>query len=132
MNITECSKQLRKISKAHANYSISVDTYRYERKQLLDNLDLNINGVTPFNVTSHLSEATVMNNGDNNNTVPHFDKNQHESTGVEANEVNGKHVEFQQVDDENELNQNDVDKTQPYFAGKIDKCLNFIKGSNNR
>ncbi|KGJ94804.1 hypothetical protein [Colwellia psychrerythraea] len=34
---------------------------------------------------------------------------------------NGQHVE----------NHESLDKTQPYFAGKIDKYMSFIKGSNN-
>ncbi|PKG83061.1 hypothetical protein CXF85_11990 [Colwellia sp. 75C3] len=45
MNIFECSKQLRELTKAHANYTMSLDDYRRDRKVLLDALDHTVNGI---------------------------------------------------------------------------------------
>ncbi len=96
MNISECSKQLQALAKAHADYTMSLEDYLRDRKVLLEQLDLNINGISVKQVESI--------------TMP-------DTETIE---------EFQQLASHQQL-----DKTQPYFAGKIDKCMNFIKGSNN-
>lgn len=48
MNITECNKHLRILTDAHEAYRISMVDYRQQRKQLLDNLDKNLNGTDPM------------------------------------------------------------------------------------
>jgi len=93
MNISECSKQLKLLTKAHVNYSISIEEYLSDRKALLDELDFNINGISSEQVAPPQElEPTA---------VPTI------------------------------ANDEQQDKTQPYFAGKIDRCMSFIKGSNN-
>lgn len=98
MNVFECSKQLRALSKAHAHYTISQDDYRRDRKALLDALDFTVNGIAINQVSAMpLTEETT----------------------AELDTIQALESHQQQ------------DKTQPYFAGKIDKCMSFIKGSNN-
>ena len=97
MNINQCSKQLRELTKAHAHYKLSLADYRRERKVLLDALDLNVNGIATSPVTAAPLSVQTPDIGDE-----------------------------QQIDNNQQL-----DKTQPYFAKKLDTCMNFIKGSNN-
>ncbi len=97
MNIFECSKQLRELSKAHANYTMSLHDYRRDRKVLFDALDHTVNGIAILQ-----NEAAPL-----AIPAPELDITQH----LESHEQH--------------------DKTQPYFAKKIDKCMSFIKGSNN-
>ncbi|NQY50743.1 MAG: hypothetical protein HRT50_16910 [Colwellia sp.] len=97
MNINQCSKQLRELTKAHAHYQLSLADYRRERKVLLDALDLNVNGIAASQVTAAPLSVQTPDIGD-----------------------------VQQIDNNQQL-----DKTQPYFAKKLDTCMNFIKGSNN-
>jgi hypothetical protein len=97
MNIIECSTKLQQLSKAYANYTMSLEDYRRDRKVLLDALDLTINGIEP-NKVDIIQTPTIE---------PEQDVESHNNN-----------------DDEQ------LDKTQPYFARKIDKCMSFIKGSN--
>ena len=97
MNIFECSKQLRELTKAHANYTMSLDDYRRDRKVLLDALDHTVNGIA--NLQSEALPLAIP--------APDLDITQHLASHEQQ------------------------DKTQPYFAKKIDKCMNFIKGTNN-
>ena len=97
MNINQCSKQLRELTKAHANYQLSLTDYRRERKVLFDALDLNVNGIAASQVTAAPLSVQTPDIGD-----------------------------VQQIENNQQL-----DKTQPYFAKKLDTCMNFIKGSNN-
>ncbi|PKF63498.1 hypothetical protein CW745_01210 [Psychromonas sp. psych-6C06] len=83
MNITECSPQLSELADKHANYQISFESYRAQRKLLLDSLDKQYNGVT--------ATASVV--------LP--------EPAMEEEET--------------------LDKTQPYLASKIGKCINFLK-----
>ena len=96
MNINECSKQLRELSKAHAHYTMSLDDYRRDRKVLLDALDHRVNGIA-IKQTEAVPLAIP---------TPDADITQH----LESHESH--------------------DKTQPYFAKKIDECMSFIKGSS--
>ena len=97
MNINQCSKQLRELTKAHAHYHLSLADYRRERKVLFDALDLNVNGIAASQVTAAPLSVQTPDIGD-----------------------------VQQIENNQQL-----DKTQPYFAKKLDTCMNFIKGSNN-
>ena len=97
MNINQCSKQLRELTKAHAHYQLSLADYRCERKVLFDALDLNVNGIAASQVTAAQLSVATPDIGD-----------------------------VQQVENNQQL-----DKTPPYFAKKLDTCMNFIKGSNN-
>ncbi len=45
MNMIESSKQIRLLAQQHANYQLSFEDYREQRKILLDNLDKQYNGV---------------------------------------------------------------------------------------
>lgn len=45
MNITQSSVQLRKLAEDHANYVISHEQYRLQRKAILDGLDKHYNGI---------------------------------------------------------------------------------------
>lgn len=94
MNITECSKQLQVLTKAHAHYSMSLEDYLRDRKVLLDRLDLNVNGITAKQI--ELGQEPVL------------------ETKLDTHASDDR-----------------LDITQPYFAGKIDQCMSFIKGSNN-
>ncbi len=55
MNISECSKQLRQLTKAHSQNSTPLAEYLAKRKALLDALDLNINGVARPEAPGNLS-----------------------------------------------------------------------------
>jgi hypothetical protein len=96
MNITECSKQLQALAKAHAHYDMSLEDYLSERKVLLDALDLAINGIANKQV-----ESVMMPLAESLNSLE-------------------QHTSHEQQD-----------KTQPYVAGKVDKCMSFFKGPNN-
>jgi hypothetical protein len=100
MNIIECSKQLQALTKAHAHYTISLEEYLQNRKALLDELDLNINGIAIEPKASQQEAESV-------------------SVAVLESSIEAAGMEEQQ------------DKTQPYFAGKLGQCMSFIKGSNN-
>lgn len=99
MNIIECSKKLRELTKAHAHYNVSLADYRRDRKTLFDALDLNVNGIAPY----QMAVAPL-------------------SVGIETPDIDNE----QQIESHQQL-----DKTQPYFAKKLDTCMNFIKGENN-
>lgn len=89
MNIKEYSKQLRELTVARADYKISLETYRNQRKYLLDALDKNFNGIESNQIPDELSPVEVTDGRDQR------------------------------------------DKTQPYLAAKIDKCMSFLTGSND-
>jgi len=99
MNISECSKQIQILTKAHANNHMTLDNYLQERKALFDVLDLNVNGINAKQ--DKIVEMAVAELDEP--TEPH-----------ELNEPNEPQ-----------------DKTQPYFAKKIDRCMSFIKGTNS-
>lgn len=85
----QANKQLRMLIDARERDAISWTEYRAKRKQLLDTLDKNLNGVT----------AKV-------------------APAAEINQLTtASDSEF-------------VDKTQPYFSGKLSKCFGFLKGNN--
>lgn len=48
MTIIECNKQLRVLTDAHENYTISMSDYRQQRKQIFDRLDKDMNGTDAF------------------------------------------------------------------------------------
>lgn len=93
MNIADSSVTLRKLAENNANYLISFEQYRNDRKLILDALDNDYNAVKPV---------------------------QQEITVQEAPEGAASDIT------------NEADKTQPYFANKLGKCMNFFKGSSNR
>lgn len=45
MNMSQCSAQLRALCEQHANYQITFENYRDQRKALLNSLDKHYNGV---------------------------------------------------------------------------------------
>jgi len=96
MNISECSKQIQILAKAHAHNHMTLDNYLQERKALLEVLDLNVNGI-------NAQQDKIL-----------------EMAVAETHESN-------ELNEPNEVQ----DKTQPYFAKKIDRCMSFIKGSNS-
>jgi len=100
MNITECSKQLQVLTKAHAHYTMSLEDYLRDRKRLLDELDLNINGIAIKQIVSKQDVEPV------------------------AEPILESTMGVNDIDEQQ-------DKTQPYFAGKLDQCMSFIKGSSN-
>lgn len=97
MNITEGNKQLRLLTDAHESYKISLLEYRQQRKQILDALDKNLNGIAAQQPELHAFEQPQA-------AIP-------ASVSVD--------------------NQ-DVDKTQPYFSAKLGQCFSFLKGKNER
>lgn len=76
MNIQQCSQKLRDLTKAHANYNISLATYRRDRKVLFDALDLNINGVTPYQVEPVVQETEITDNIEPVNNETELDQTQ--------------------------------------------------------
>ena len=84
MTIIECNKQLRALTDAHEAYRISMADYRFQRKQMLDNLDKNMNGIDPeviaANAVSPIPDDNVLPNNedavlasdDNDKTQPYF------------------------------------------------------------
>lgn len=45
MNISEYSKQLRVLTELHVNYQLTFEDYRRQRKELLDSIDKQYNGI---------------------------------------------------------------------------------------
>ena len=70
MNILESSQQLRDLARAHANYKISSEDYRSQRKVLLDRLDKSLNGVLPE--ANSIAVEPMQSVTDNDKTQPYL------------------------------------------------------------